>query len=55
MAGGAGYALEKGTVEQLADSLTSLDNLHFTADELTRIDSFATEGGIDLWRVSSTL
>ncbi|MGA9658106.1 MAG: aldo/keto reductase, partial [Asticcacaulis sp.] len=43
------------TVEQLADTLKSLDNLNFTPDELKRIDSFATEGGIDLWKVSSTL
>ncbi len=43
------------TVEQLADTLKSLNNLAFTADELARIDTFATEGGIDLWKVSSTL
>ena len=43
------------TVDQLADTLKSLDKLAFTADELARIDTFATEGGIDLWKVSSTL
>ena len=43
------------TVEQLADTLKSLDNLAFSEDELANIDTFATEGGIDLWKVSSTL
>ena len=43
------------TVEQLADTLKSLDNLAFTDAELTDIDTYATEGGIDLWKVSSTL
>jgi L-glyceraldehyde 3-phosphate reductase len=43
------------TVDQLKDSLKSLDNLDFSAEELKNIDSFATEGGIDLWKVSSTL
>ncbi len=42
-------------VAQLSDSLKSLNNLSFSADELKTIDSFATEGGIDLWKVSSTL
>ena len=43
------------TVEQLADTLKSLDNLVFSDAELANIDTFATEGGIDLWKVSSTL
>jgi L-glyceraldehyde 3-phosphate reductase len=43
------------TVDQLKDSLKSLDNLDFSAEELRQIDTFATEGGIDLWKVSSTL
>lgn len=43
------------TVEQLADTLKSLDNLAFTDQELADIDTYATEGGIDLWKVSSTL
>jgi L-glyceraldehyde 3-phosphate reductase len=43
------------TVEQLADTLKSLDNLGFTDQELADIDTYATEGGIDLWKVSSTL
>ncbi|ESQ73486.1 L-glyceraldehyde 3-phosphate reductase [Asticcacaulis sp. AC402] len=43
------------TVAQLADSLASLNNLRFSTQELTEIDAFATEGDIDLWKVSSTL
>ena len=43
------------TVAQLQDSLKSLANTAFSAEELRTIDSFATEGGIDLWKVSSTL
>jgi L-glyceraldehyde 3-phosphate reductase len=40
-------------VAQLENSLASLANLHFTEDELAGIDSFAQEGGIDLWSRSS--
>jgi L-glyceraldehyde 3-phosphate reductase len=43
------------TVEQLDDSLDAVNNLDFSADELASIDRFATEGGIDLWKVSSEL
>jgi L-glyceraldehyde 3-phosphate reductase len=43
------------TVEQLDDSLDAVKRLDFSADELASIDGFATEGGIDLWRVSSRL
>jgi len=43
------------TVEQLADTLKSLENLAFSDQELADIDTYATEGGIDLWKVSSTL
>ena len=42
------------SVEQLDDSLGALDHLDFTADELAEIDRHAVEGGIDLWRTSST-
>ena len=41
------------TVEQLADTLKSLENLAFSPEELGEIDIFATEGGVDLWKVSS--
>jgi L-glyceraldehyde 3-phosphate reductase len=43
------------TVEQLADTLRSLDNLSFTPEELAEIDGHAEEGEIDLWKVSSSL
>jgi L-glyceraldehyde 3-phosphate reductase len=43
------------TEDQLADTLKSLANLSFSDDELKEIDRFATDGGIDLWKVSSSL
>jgi L-glyceraldehyde 3-phosphate reductase len=43
------------TVAQLEDSLAALRTLSFTAEELTEIDSHASEGGVDLWKVSSQL
>lgn len=43
------------TVEQLDDSLKALGRLDFTDDELTEIDQFAKEGGVDLWRETSML
>ncbi len=43
------------TVAQLDDSLDALRRTDFTAGELAEIDRFATDGGIDLWRVSSRL
>jgi L-glyceraldehyde 3-phosphate reductase len=42
------------SVRQLEDSLGALDRLDFTADELSEIDVHAVDGGIDLWRESST-
>jgi L-glyceraldehyde 3-phosphate reductase len=42
-------------VEQLADSLKSLDNLTFSNDELSEIDKYATDGGINIWTGSSSL
>jgi L-glyceraldehyde 3-phosphate reductase len=43
------------TVAQLEDSLAALNTLGFAAEELTQIDRHATEGAIDLWKISSTL
>jgi L-glyceraldehyde 3-phosphate reductase len=43
------------TVQQLDDSLDAVNNLDFSAEELIEIDGHATEGAIDLWKVSSTL
>ncbi len=42
------------SVEQLENSITALDKLEFTDDELAEIDRHAVEGGIDLWRTSSS-
>ena len=42
------------SVTQLDDNLGALDDLAFSADELAAIDAHAVEGGIDLWRGSST-
>ncbi len=41
------------SVAQLDDSLGALDNLSFTADELTAIDKHAVEAGVNLWATSS--
>jgi L-glyceraldehyde 3-phosphate reductase len=43
------------TVAQLEDSLTALNTLAFTDEELSQIDRHATEGAIDLWKISSGL
>jgi L-glyceraldehyde 3-phosphate reductase len=43
------------TVAQLEDSLAALSTRTFTAEELSEIDRHATEGAIDLWKVSSSL
>jgi len=43
------------TVDQLADSLGALRGLDFSDDELAAIDRHAVEGGIDLWRPSSSV
>ena len=42
------------SVAQLEDSIGALDKLCFTDDELAAVDRYAVEGGIDLWRGSST-
>jgi L-glyceraldehyde 3-phosphate reductase len=43
------------TVQQLDDSLDAVKNLAFADEELAAIDRYAGEGGVDLWKVSSTL
>jgi L-glyceraldehyde 3-phosphate reductase len=43
------------TVEQLEDSLGAVRNLDFSAEELGRIDHYAGDAKIDIWRESSTL
>jgi L-glyceraldehyde 3-phosphate reductase len=42
------------SVAQLEDNIAALDNLDFTPDELADIDKHAVDGGIDLWRTSSS-
>ncbi len=43
------------TVKQLEELLGAVNQPALTPDELAEIDRHATEGGIDLWRVSSDL
>lgn len=43
------------TVEQLDNSLDAVNRLAFSSVELAEIDAHATEGAVDLWKVSSTL
>jgi L-glyceraldehyde 3-phosphate reductase len=43
------------SVAQLDENLGALNNLDFSNAELTAIDEFATETGVDLWRSSSDL
>jgi L-glyceraldehyde 3-phosphate reductase len=43
------------TAEQLADTLKGLENLAFSDEELSEIDLYARDGGIDLWKVSSNI
>lgn len=38
------------SVRQIEDSVGALDNLDFGPDQLAEIDSFAVDGGVDLWR-----
>jgi L-glyceraldehyde 3-phosphate reductase len=42
-------------VAQLEDSVAAVKRLDFSDEELAEIDRHATDGGIDLWRVSSKL
>ncbi len=42
------------SVEQLDDSLAALANLDFSSEELEEIDRYAEEGGIDIWKRSSS-
>jgi L-glyceraldehyde 3-phosphate reductase len=41
-------------VRQLENSVGSLDNLDFSDEELQEIDSFAQDGGINIWSLSSS-
>ncbi|RAX18455.1 aldo/keto reductase [Pseudarthrobacter sp. AG30] len=41
------------SVSQLEDTLSAINNLEFSADELTAIDEFAVESDINLWKQES--
>jgi L-glyceraldehyde 3-phosphate reductase len=43
------------SVAQLDDNLLALDHLEFTPGELAEIDSFAVDGGVNLWAQSSNV
>jgi L-glyceraldehyde 3-phosphate reductase len=43
------------TLDQLDDSLRSLESMDFQDDEIRKIDEFAVEGGIDLWRSTASI
>ena len=43
------------SVKQLEENLAALALPDFTAEELAKIDRFAIDSGIDLWRSSSEL
>ena len=43
------------SVAQLDENLGALDNLDFSNAELTAIDEYATDAGVDIWRSSSDL
>jgi L-glyceraldehyde 3-phosphate reductase len=42
------------SVAQLEQNVSALDQLEFTSDELVAMDSYAVDGGIDLWRTQAT-
>ena len=43
------------SVAQLDENLGALDNLDFSTAELTAIDEYATDAGVNIWRSSSDL
>ncbi|RIJ77206.1 L-glyceraldehyde 3-phosphate reductase [Nakamurella silvestris] len=43
------------SVTQLEDNVAAVQNLEFTDEELTRIDRYAKDSGINLWRPSSSV
>jgi L-glyceraldehyde 3-phosphate reductase len=42
------------SVAQLEENVAALENMNFTSEELERIDGYAVEGNIDLWRGAAT-
>jgi L-glyceraldehyde 3-phosphate reductase len=43
------------SVEQLESNVAALERLDFAGEELAGIDRYATESGINLWAVSSSV
>jgi len=43
------------SVKQLNDTAAAVGNLSFSTEELAEIDTFALEGGLDLWREQSRI
>ena len=43
------------SVQQLEDSLAAVRDLSFSDEELARIDRYATDAGIDIWKASSSI
>jgi L-glyceraldehyde 3-phosphate reductase len=43
------------SVQQLEDSLAAVQQISFTDEELARIDRYATDAGIDIWKASSSV
>jgi L-glyceraldehyde 3-phosphate reductase len=41
------------SVAQLEQNVAASKRLDFSADELTHIDRYAVDGGVDLWRAAS--
>ncbi len=46
--------LGASSVEQLEQNVAALDQRDFTTEELAEIDRYAQEGGVDLWRETSS-
>jgi L-glyceraldehyde 3-phosphate reductase len=42
-------------LQQLEDSLAAVRQISFTDEELARIDRYATDAGIDIWKASSSV
>ena len=42
------------TPEQIKENVGAIKNIHFSADELSSIDKYAKEGGLNLWEKPST-
>lgn len=47
--------LGASSAAQLVETAAAVNNLEFSADEIARIDEFAVDAGIDLWRSQSLI